>query len=83
MPFMLRYADLFTRSEAISRIMPREIKTGEELELHYPTLLNEASSQANKDMQMTTLDEFKQADIASLNKATGEPIYDLLDRGGK
>lgn len=83
MPFMLRYADLFTRSEAISRILPRTIATPEEFEHFFPTLLNEASSQANKDLQVSRTDEYKNADRECLNKATSEPIYDLLDRGGK
>lgn len=80
---MIRYADLFTRSQIINRILPKNISTAEELEYHYPTLLNEARSQSNKDMQMTKIDEYKITDLQSLNKATGEPIYDLLERGGK
>jgi hypothetical protein len=44
MPFMLRYADLFHRSNAITNIIPREIATAEELQDQYPMLLTEASS---------------------------------------
>ncbi len=29
------------------------------------------------------MDEFDKADLNAINKATNEPIYDLLDRGGK
>jgi hypothetical protein len=32
---------------------------------------------------MTTEEEYKIADRESLVKATSNPIYDLLDRGGK
>lgn len=93
MPFMLRYADLFGKSEIIQKIMPKSINNAEELEEQYPSLLTEGSSQASKDMQLTKLDEFKLADIDAINKvssprfkikqATGIPIYDLLERGGK
>jgi hypothetical protein len=34
-------------------------------------------------MQLTVDDEYKMADLESVNKATSEPIYDLLNRGGK
>lgn len=34
-------------------------------------------------MELTTFDEYKLADIDGVNKATGVPIYDLLERGGK
>jgi hypothetical protein len=37
----------------MSRILPKEIKTPLDLEIQYPSLFNEASSQANKDMQGT------------------------------
>lgn len=67
----------------MSRILPKEIKTPLDLEIQYPNLFNEASSQANKDMQGTKQDEYRNADLESINKATGEPIYDLLERGGK
>lgn len=80
---MLRYADLFTQSDAIGRILPRQISSPEELRYFYPSLLKETTSQANPDLQVTIEDEYKNADRESLNKATGEPIYDLLDRGGK
>jgi len=32
MPFMLRYADLFGKSEIIQKIMPKSINNAEELE---------------------------------------------------
>jgi hypothetical protein len=53
MPFMLRYADLFGKSDIMQKIMPKIISTPEELEHHYPSLLTEGSSQASKDMQVT------------------------------
>jgi len=34
-------------------------------------------------MEPTRENEYKKTDITSINKAIGEPIYDILDRGGK
>jgi len=48
-----------------------------------PALLNSQSSQENKDMEPTREGEYKKADLASINKGVNEPIWDLLDRGGK
>ena len=48
--------------------MPKSINSAEELEQHYTTLLNDGSSQASKDMQLTKLDEYKLADIDAINK---------------
>ena len=50
MPFMLKYADLFIRSDSIQKIIPRQLSTVEEFQYFHPTLLNESSSQANKDL---------------------------------
>ena len=83
MPFMIRYADLFGRSQIMQQILPQNIQTHEDLRSYYPYLLYEGSSQASKDMQLTVEDEYKMADLESVNKATSEPIYDLLNRGGK
>lgn len=67
---MLRYADLFGKSDIMQKIMPKTISTPEELEYHYPSLLTEGSSQASKDMQITKQDEFKLADIEAINKVS-------------
>ena len=67
----------------MQQILPQNIQTHEDLRSHYPYLLYEGSSQASKDMQLTVDDEYKMADLESVNKATSEPIYDLLNRGGK
>ena len=83
MPFMIRYADMFQRSQIIPSLMPEHIQDSEQLRAHYPHLLNECSGQASKDLQRTVDEEYKNADVESVNKATGEPIYDLLNRGGK
>lgn len=34
-------------------------------------------------MEPTVEGEYKKADLSSVNKAINEPIYDMLDRGGK
>ena len=65
---MLRYADLFGKSDIMKKIMPKIISSPEELELHYPSLLTDGSSQASKDLQLTKQDEFKLADIEAINK---------------
>ena len=64
-------------------ILPKKLETPENLRLEFPTLLNENSSQMNKDMQPTTEGMYQAADINSINKGLGEPIYDMLERGGK
>jgi geranylgeranyl diphosphate synthase, type I len=33
--------------------------------------------------EVSNLDPFEQSDIEAVNKALIEPVYDLLDRGGK
>ena len=83
MPFMLRYAQNFEKSQIIEKILPRKLGSAEHLRQEFPYLLNEGSSQANKDMQPTTEGMYKEADFKSINKGLCEPIYDLLDRGGK
>ena len=44
MPFMMRYADLFAKSNIIEKIVPRQIQDPAQLELFYPDLLNQTSS---------------------------------------
>lgn len=67
---MLRYADLFGKSDIMKKIMPKTISSSEELELHYPSLLTDGSSQsqAKKDLRLKKQDEFKLADIEAINK---------------
>jgi len=68
----------------MERIIPREITSGAMLEEHYPKLLNINSSQVNPDMVEDNLTkEFEKSDLKAINASVCEPIYDLLDRGGK
>lgn len=41
---MLRYADLFGKSDIIQKVMPKRINSAEELEQQYPSLLTDGSS---------------------------------------
>jgi len=58
--------------------MPKTISTPEELELHYPAILTEGSSQASKDMALTKQDEFKLADIDAINKVRKSLLYFMI-----
>ena len=59
--------------------MPRKIETSKHFEEHYSSVLKHSLSKS----EVSRLDAFEQADINAFNKAINEPIYDLLDRGGK
>ena len=83
MPFMLKYAQNFVQSDICNKIHPREIKDANMLDLYAPYLLNAQSSQQSKDMEPTRDEEYKNADLTSINKGINAPTYDLLDRGGK
>jgi len=44
MPFMVRYAELFQKSNIIEKIIPRTMRNGQDLLLNYPDLLIKGSS---------------------------------------
>jgi hypothetical protein len=65
----------------MQKIMPKTILNAEELELHYPSLLTDGSSQSGKDMQLTKHDEFKLADIEAINKVCANSLLTIQVNG--
>lgn len=59
--------------------MPREIKDSKHFEDHYKSVLEYSMTKS----EVTQSDAFELADITAINQAVNEPVYDLLNRGGK
>ena len=68
--FMSHYSNSFAKSQILEKIIPREIFSPKELQSFNPHLLKNFS-------------DFGESDLDAVNKGLLEPIYDLLDRGGK
>ena len=69
--FLNYYGKLFEQSKIMERIMPRTV-THKELKDHFPYLFTDYNHKS-----------FDTADVVGINKGLLEPIYDLIDRGGK
>ena len=59
--------------------MPRQLTDSKHFEQHYKSVLELSMTKS----EVSNLDPFEQSDIEAVNKALIEPVYDLLDRGGK
>lgn len=64
---MIKYSHEFNNSKSIEKIIPRAFETEEHLE----------------NLTSNLYYRKKVSHLASLTKSLSEPIYDLLDRGGK
>jgi geranylgeranyl diphosphate synthase type 3/geranylgeranyl diphosphate synthase type I len=69
--FLNYYGKLFKDSMIMERIIPRQVDNAS-LEETFPYLFTEHYKS-----------EFPKADVAAVNKGLLEPMYDLMDRGGK
>lgn len=67
---MIRYAELFQKSNVMERILPRQIESGSQLLEMYPDLLMDTSSQKNPDVRGSKEDEYNLADLAAINKVS-------------
>ena len=76
---MEKYNELFEESQIIEKLLPRNIADAAEFEKAYTCALEYSCSGS----EVTGAKPFELADINAVNKAINEPIYDLLDRGGK
>jgi hypothetical protein len=68
--FMAKYSSLFARSQIMEQILPRKVSSAQDLFELNPNLLRHRH-------------DFDKAELDAINKGMLEPIYDLLDRGGK
>jgi len=68
MPFLIRYAELFHKSNIIEQIIPRILTNGQDLQQYYPDLLMKGSSQVGPDMEVSKEDEYEQADVDAFNQ---------------
>jgi hypothetical protein len=59
MPFMVRYAELFEKSNIIEQIIPRKMDSAKDFQFHYPDLLIKGSSQIGPDMEVSKEDEYE------------------------
>ena len=74
MPFMVRYAGLFEKSNIVEKIIPRSIKSAKDFESNYPDLLIKGSSQVGPDMEVSKEDEYEQADLDAVNQVKSKVI---------
>jgi len=66
------YRNLFEKSEILEEMLPRQFKSEQELYEFFN--LSRVSPMIKSKDQIT---------LASINKAVNEPMWDLIDRGGK
>jgi hypothetical protein len=59
MPFMVKYAELFEKSNIMEQIHPRKIESAQDFQFHYPDLLIKGSSQVGPDMEVSKGDEYE------------------------
>jgi hypothetical protein len=59
MPFMVKYAELFEKSNIMERIIPRKMESALDFQFHYPDLLIKGSSQVGPDMEVSKEDEYE------------------------
>jgi len=78
-PQLGEYSQLFADSGIMEKLLPREIKDGDGLLENYPSILKNSCSGS----EVTGDTPQMLADINTINKGLNEPVYDLLDRGGK
>ena len=79
LPQLGEYSRLFADSGIMETLLPREIKDGDDLLENYPSILKHSCSGS----EVTGDTPQMLADINTINKSLNEPVYDLLDRGGK
>ena len=70
---------MFEDSKIMEQLIPREISDPESLDKAYPSVLRHSCS----NNEVTGAKAIELADRDALNKSLNEPIYDLMDRGGK
>ena len=74
-----KYSQMFEDSKIMEQLIPREISDPESLDKAYPSVLRHSCS----NNEVTGAKAVELADRDALNKGLNEPIYDLMDRGGK
>ena len=74
-----KYSLMFEDSKIMENLIPRVISDSDSLDKAYPTILKHSCS----NNEVTGAKAVELADRDTINKSLNEPIYDLMDRGGK